>query len=174
MARMDSTEQGIRDTQSEDEFIFDILVPLFAGLGFEGVTPLHHTGRPEDGKDIVFYERDRLEGLTFYAVVACTGKIHARSSKARTSDSGHWYKILDQVEKCFLLPYADHNLKADFQIDKVIVACSETITDDAMRLLREWEKRERKHLIFLDAPRIACFETRLFGCGVGRRSQNLT
>ena len=113
----------------------------------------------------MFYERDRLEGLTFYAVVACTGKIHATSSRAQTRDSGHWHKILDQVEKCFMLPYVDHNLKGDFLIDKVIVACSGTITDDAMRLLREWEKRERRHLIFLDAPRIACFQAGLFAAG---------
>ncbi len=56
---------------SEDVFINEVLKPLFEALGYEGVTCLHHTGRAEHGKDIVFYEKDRLGGFTFYAVVAC-------------------------------------------------------------------------------------------------------
>ena len=98
--------KGIR---SEDEFIADVLVPLFISLGFEGVTALHHTGRTEYGKDIVFYARDALDGVTYYAVVACVGKIHSNSSHSRSS--GHCDKILDQIKKCFELPYTDYNLK---------------------------------------------------------------
>lgn len=147
--------------QSEDEFIIDILKPLFDALGYEGVTVLHHTGTPEHGKDIVFYERDRLGGFTFYAVVACAGKVHAKSSKAQTRDPGHYAKILDQIKKCFDLPYNDPNLKGDFYVDKVIVACSDSITDEALKLLRAWEDRERRRLIFLDSPRIAGHKLRL-------------
>jgi hypothetical protein len=34
-------------------------------LRFEGVTVLHHTGRPEHRKDLAFHERDRIGGFTF-------------------------------------------------------------------------------------------------------------
>src|SRR3989442_15683062 len=107
----------------------------------------------EHGKDMVFYERDNLGGFTIYAVVACTGCIHSNSSKTR--DSGHYRKILDQVHKCFELPYSDPNLKAKLYVDKVIVTCSESITDEAMDLVRQWEDQSRRRLIFLDAESIA-------------------
>ena len=120
-------------------------------MGFEGITVLHHSGRPDHGKDIVFYERVRLGGFTWYAVVACIGKIHAQSSKASLVDSGHYDKILDQVKRSFALPYEDHNLKGKFYIDKVVVACSESITDEAIRMFRAWEDSERRRLLFLSA-----------------------
>lgn len=112
-------------------------------------------------EDIVFYERDKLGGFTYYAVVACVGKIHATSSKAKTHGSGHYDKIIDQVEKCFAMPYEDHNSKGEFYIDKVIVACSENITEEATQLLREWEKQNRRRLIFWNAESIAGHKLRL-------------
>jgi HNH endonuclease len=145
--------------KSEDRFIEDVLRPLITALRFEGVTILHHTGRPEHGKDLVFHERDRVGGFTFYAIVACVGKIHARSSAA--SDSGHYQKLQDQVCKCFAIPFEDHNLKASFHIDKVIVACNQVITDEAKRMFRAWEDRERRRLIFWDAADIAGHKLRM-------------
>jgi hypothetical protein len=156
-----SIAERIGGIQSEDEFINNILKPLFDAVGYDGVAVLHHTGRPEHGKDIVFYKTDRLGGFTFYAVVACVGKIHAKSSQAKTRGSGHYDKILDQIKKCFDLPYYDYNLKGSFYMDKVIVACSDSMTDDALRLLRAWEDRERRRLIFLDSSRIAGIMLRL-------------
>lgn len=153
--------EEISNVKEEDTFIAQTLKPLFDGLGYEGVTILHHTGRSEHGKDMVFYERDRLGGFTFYAVVACIGKIHDKSSKAQTRDSGHYEKIIDQVGKCFELPYTDYNLKGDFYMDKVVVTCTETITDDALKRFRAWEDRERRHLIFLPAQDIAGHKLRL-------------
>jgi hypothetical protein len=138
---------------SEDRFIDEVLQPLVTAMRFEGVTVLHHTGRPEHGKDLVFHERDRVGGFTFYAIVACVGKIHARSSA--TNDSGHYQKIQDQVCKCFAIPFEDHNLKATFHIDKVIVACNQLISDEATQLFRAWEDRERRRLIFWNAAEIA-------------------
>jgi hypothetical protein len=146
---------------SENDFIYNILKPLFDAMGYEGVTCLHHTGRHEYGKDIVFYERDKLGGFTYYAVVACISKIHATSSRAKTRDSGHYQKIIDQVEKCFSMPYEDYNLKGEFYIDKVIVACAGIITEEAMKLFREWENRKRRRLIFLNAESIAGHKLRL-------------
>lgn len=160
-ACVQSIAEEISKIKSEDDFIANILKPLFDALGYEGVTVLHHTGTPEHGKDIVFYERDRLGGFTFYAVVACAGKVHAKSSRAQTLDPGHYAKILDQIKKSFDLPYSDPNLKGDFYVDKVIVACSNSITDEALRLFRAWEDRERRRLIFLDSSRIAGHKLRL-------------
>jgi hypothetical protein len=102
-AAVRSIVEELGEVNSEDDFVHNVLKPLFDAMGFEGVTCLHHTGRPEYGKDIVFYERDRLGGFTYYAVVACVGKIYAASSKAKTRNSGHYQKIIDQVEKCWLM-----------------------------------------------------------------------
>jgi hypothetical protein len=160
-ACVQSIAEELSKIKSEDDFIANILKPLFDALGYEGVTVLHHTGTPEHGKDIVFYERDRLGGFTFYAVVACAGKVHAKSSKAQTHDPGHYAKMLDQIEKCFALPYSDPNLKGNLYVDKVIVACSDSIADEALQLFRAWEDKERRRLIFLDSSRIAGHKLRL-------------
>ena len=156
---IDIISSEIQSVGNEDEFVRRILKPLFDGLGFHGVTALHHTGIPERGKDIVFYDRDKLGGLTFYAVVACNGRIHANSAK--TNDSGHYQKILDQVSKCFQFPYREPNLKSSFFIDKVVIACPSSITDEAMEAFALWEVRERRHLIYLPGPSIAGLRVRL-------------
>lgn len=138
---------------SEDDFINLYLRPLLEWLGFQGITVMHHTGRPEHGKDIVFRDDDRLGGLSFYAVVATRAKIHATST--RTPSSGHYSKILDQVAKCYMLRHHDMNLKSAFFIDKVVVASADTITEEALLFFREWEERERRHLIYWSGPTIA-------------------
>lgn len=156
---VDAILQELEAIRDEGVFLRRTLKPILESLGFQGVTVLHHTSTPERGKDLVFYDRDRLGSLTFFAVVACVGKIHANAAK--TSDSGHYQKILDQVAKCFLFPYKDCNLKAQFFIDKVIVACSSVITDEAMEALQLWEEKERRHLIYLPGPDIAGIKLKL-------------
>jgi len=149
----------IQSISNEDEFVCRILKPLLDGLGFIGVTVLHHTGVPERGKDIVFYDRDRMGSLTFYALVACNGRIHANSSK--TNSSCHYQKIIEQVSKCFQFPYREPNLKASFFMDKVVIACTSFITDEAMEAFALWEGRERRHLIYLPGSNIAGLRVKL-------------
>ncbi len=43
----------------------------------------------------------------------------------------------------------------------VVSACSDLITDEAMQLLRSWEEKNRRHLLFLDAANIAGNKLRL-------------
>ncbi len=143
----------LADLRSEDDFINSYLGPILEWLGFQGITVLHHTGRAEHGKDIVFRDDDRLGGLSFYAVVATRNKIHANSAK--TSGSGHYAKILDQVKKCYMMPYKDMNLKSSFFIDKVVVATSDQITEEALLCFREWEDKKRRHLVYWNGPTIA-------------------
>ena len=149
----------IASVPDENVFIRRTLKPLFDASGFERVTVLHHTSKPERGKDLVFFDWDRVGSLTFYAVVACAKQIHAKSSK--TQDSGHYQKILDQVSKCYLFPYKEPNLKGVFFIDKVIVACASTITDEAMEAFAQWETTNRRHLIYLSGPDIAGMRLKL-------------
>ncbi len=154
--------EDLAKVKSETAFLRDILKPLFESLGYEGVTVLHHSGRDEHGKDIVFYEKDRLGGFTWYAVIACRGNIHANSSKSAQTTSGHYEKILDQANKAFRLPYEDRNLKGKFYINKVVVACSRNITDEATQLLREWEREKKRHLIFMPAEAVAGHKVRIY------------
>lgn len=158
--------ETLRQIRSEDKFVNETLKPLFDRMGYEGVTVLHHNRLLEHGKDLVFFERESLGGgFTIYAVVACIGSIHSSSSKS--NNSAHYQKILDQVHKCFEVPYTDHNMKADLYVDKVVVACSGRIGDGAMALLRAWEDKNRRRLIFLDAQKIAGHKLRLH-----KKSQN--
>jgi len=156
---VDSILRDIEAIRDEGVFLNRTVKPMLEALGFRGVTVLHHTSRPERGKDLVCYDRDRLGSLTFYAVVACVGKIHANSAK--TNDSGHYQKIIDQISKCFMFPYKECNLKARFFIDKVIVACSSVITDEAMEALQLWEEKHCRHLIYLTGPDIAGVKLKL-------------
>ncbi len=157
--KLTQARQVIQAIRNEDELIQDVLRPIFEFLAFEGITILHHSGAPEHGKDMVFYQRDNLNSFIFYAVVACNKKIHTNSSK--TSDSGHYAKIIDQVSKCYHEPWRDDNLKREAYIDKVIVVTSSTIADAAMAYLRRWEEKERRHLIFIDGERLAGLLMRL-------------
>lgn len=138
--------------KTEDEFLDEILWPLFVSLGFEGVTVIHHSGVQERGKDMVFYQRDHLGSFTAYAVVACCKKIHTNSSK--TGDAGHYAKLLDQVKKCFNNAWRDHHLKRFTFIDKVIVATPLSITDEAKGEFQIWEETHRRQLIYLDCERL--------------------
>lgn len=167
--QLESILKEIEAIPNEDTFLKRTLKPLFESLGFDGVTVIHHTGKPERGKDLVFYDRDRLGALTFYAVVACVGKIHANAAKTR--DSGHYQKLLDQIAKCFLFPYRECNLKASFFIDKVIVACSSTITDEAVEAFQMWEEKERRHLIYLSGPDIAGIRLKMSLSPTDRQAQ---
>lgn len=151
--------QGIESIRDEGVFLTRTVKPMLEALGFQGVTVLHHTGRAECGKDLVCYDRDPLGSFTFYAVVACIRRIHANSAK--TSDSGHYQKILDQVAKCFLFPYRDCNLKGSFFIDKVIIVCSSTITEEAMEAFQLWEEKQCRHLVYLSGPDIAGIKLKL-------------
>jgi hypothetical protein len=139
--------------RKEDDFINLYLKPILEWLGFQGITVLHHTGRAEHGKDVVFRNDDLLGGLLFYAVVATREKIHANSAKS--SSSGHYAKILDQVNKCYMLPYEDMNLKSSFFIDKVVIASAQDITEEALLYFRQWEAKERRHLVYWSGPTIA-------------------
>ena len=149
----------IQASRNEDELIHRVLRPVFQFLAFEGITVLHHSGAPEHGKDMVFYQKDNLDSFICYAVVACNKKIHTNSSQI--SDSGHYGKIIDQVNKCYYEPWRDNNLKREAYIDKVIIATSSTITDTATTYFRRWEEKERRHLIFLDGERLAGLLVRL-------------
>ncbi|MFL5705228.1 MAG: HNH endonuclease, partial [Ktedonobacteraceae bacterium] len=92
---LSEAKKQIKAQKNEDDFINNVLRPIFVFLGFDGITVLHHSGNTEYGKDIVFYQRDALGSFIFYAVVACNTRIHALSSK--TNASGHYDKIIDQV-----------------------------------------------------------------------------
>ena len=78
------TPSSQKTFRNEVEFI-SYLSEMFQKLKYSNVTVLHRSSRPEHGKDIVFYERTKLDHLTFYAVVATNQEIHSDSSK--TSDS---------------------------------------------------------------------------------------
>ena len=158
-ADIEEGQQRLRGVRNEDEFIRTILWPLFVALDFEDVTILHHNRLREHGKDMVLYKRDLLGSFTVYAVVACCTKIHTTAS--RTSDSGHYAKIIAQVEKCCDIPWEDINLKRRTYIDKVVIATPSTIAEEATEQFRSWEERNRRQLIFLDFDRLAGMMARL-------------
>ena len=151
-AEIKEAHARLKALKNEDEFLNEILWPLFVSLGFERVTVIHHSGAQERGKDIVFCQRDQLGSFTAYAVVACCKKIHTNSSK--TTDAGHYAKLLDQVRKCYSNAWHDHHLKRDTFIDKVIIATPFTITNEAMGEFQSWEETNRRQLIYLDCERL--------------------
>lgn len=152
-ADIEEAQLWLQAVKNEDEFIRSILWPIFIALGFEDVTILHHTQLQENGKDMVFYKRDRLGSFTVYAVVACCKKIHANSS--RTSDAGHYAKIIDQVRKCCDIAWEDINLKRRSFIDKVVIATPFTIADGAIKAFQSWEEANKRQLIYLYFERLA-------------------
>lgn len=97
-----------------------VLVPLLARMGLQGVTIYH--GSRERGKDIVCFQTDLLGRREYLAVVA---KAVDLNGSVYSSDS--LKEVLFQIEQCFDTPYQDLFGKTEVTMDRVWVVSSRSI-----------------------------------------------
>jgi hypothetical protein len=136
------------DSASEDEFIDNLLVPLFRELGFLRVTATGHRDKSlEYGKDLwMKYQLPTGHFIYFSAQVKKT-KIDAAGRQLNTNISG----ILAQVRMALDHPIFDPETNRKHLLDHIFIISANIITKQARALLIEHlDAAARRHIIFMD------------------------
>ncbi len=102
----------------------EILAPLLMRMEFKAVTVYH--GSKEHGKDLIFFDYDRLGVREYYAVVAKATKLTGDVSSSKGLKA-----VLFQVEQCFNVPYENLFNMARVTMDRVWVVASDSISTGA-------------------------------------------
>jgi len=133
---------------SEDEFTEEVLVRLFAQLGFERVTVSGHQDRQlEFGKDMWMRYRLPTQHQLYVGVQVKIGRIHASGSELTGNISG----ILAQLLMLMTYPVFDPETNSKHLFDHVFLVSSGEITKQARELLSEFlDNAMRRNVLFMD------------------------
>ncbi|PRY03668.1 NACHT domain-containing protein [Pontibacter ummariensis] len=123
-------------SKSEKE-LRELLIILFEELGFKEVT--HSHGPTEFGKDIVFYDVDKLGNEKWTACVV----------KADNVNQSNYNEIVRQVNECFKRPYNSHS-KGRVRIDEVYVLTSGIYKSNTRELIAEEIEVKTKNVVYKD------------------------
>jgi hypothetical protein len=89
------------ENMNEASLRVDIILPLLVAMGYHDVTETHRAG--ELGKDIVFWDTDKLGQRVNYAVVVKATGITG-SAEMISASAGN---VQTQIRQCFNAPYRD-------------------------------------------------------------------
>lgn len=123
-------------TKSEKE-LRELLIALFEELGFNEV--VHSHGTTEFGKDIVFYDVDKLGKDNWIACVI----------KSNDVNQSNYNEISRQVNECFKRPYNSHS-KGRIKIDEVYVITSGIYKANTRELIAEEIENKTKNVSYKD------------------------
>lgn len=95
----------------EDRLVDDVLIPLFAKMGYKDVFKHHgHTG--EKGKDIVFWEEDKSGSRINYAVVVKAVKLNGKLKAVEGSANEVSTQIRQSLSSSYLAPITGELINA--------------------------------------------------------------
>jgi hypothetical protein len=136
------------DTASEDEFIEELLVPLFRQLGFLRVTATGHRDKAlEYGKDLWMKYQLPTGHFIYFSAQVKKDKIDAAGRDLNSNISG----ILAQVRMALDHPIFDPETNRKHLLDHVFIISANFITKQARALLIEHlDATARRHIIFMD------------------------
>ncbi len=142
------TFEAFLDDASEDEFTEEVLVRLFAQLGFERVTVSGHQDRQlEFGKDLWMKYRLPTQHQLYVGVQVKVGRIHASGAELSGNISG----ILAQLLMLMTYPVFDPETNTKHLFDHVFLVSSGEITKQARQLLSEFlDNAMRRNVLFMD------------------------
>ena len=140
--------EGFLDTASEDEFIEELLVPLFRHLGFLRVTATGHRDKTlEFGKDLWMKYQLPTGHYIYFAAQVKKDKIDAAGKELNKNISG----ILAQVRMALDHPIFDPEANRKHLLDHIYIISANVITKQARSLLIEHlDTGARRHIIFMD------------------------
>ncbi len=132
--------------KDEADFRDRLVKPLLNRLGFYGVSEQH--GTQEFGKDFVFSELHRLDGMRHYAAQVK----HEKTIKQGASVDG----LLSQVRQAFATPFKRADSPRECHVSAVYVFNSGEITANAKEQMLSELERERygDNVHFLDGERL--------------------
>jgi hypothetical protein len=136
------------DTASEDNFIEEVLVPLFQRLGFRRVSPTGHKDKTlEFGKDLwMKYQLPTSPWLYFCAQVK-KGKIDSNN----VSGAKNVANVLTQAKMAIDHPIHDTEINRKVLLDHLYLISASEITKQARSwLVEQLDKEQRRHIIFMD------------------------
>ncbi|MEK6281578.1 MAG: hypothetical protein AABN95_14585 [Acidobacteriota bacterium] len=116
-------------TMKEDQLQKEVLIPLFASMGFNDVHL--YQGSTELGKDVVMWKSGDLGERVNYAVVAKAKKI---TGKATGSSSAA--EVRFQIEQAFGNPWLDPKTTEERRVERCFVVCSRQIKNEAITAIR--------------------------------------
>lgn len=133
---------------SEDEFIEQLLVPLFRQLGFLRVTATGHRDRTlEFGKDLWMKYQLPTGHFIYFSAQVKKDKIDAAGKELGKNISG----ILAQVRMALDHPIFDPETNRKHLLDHIYIISANVITKQARALLVEHlDNAARRHIIFMD------------------------
>jgi len=136
------------DSISEDEFIEDVLVPIFSQLGFIRISVSGHTDKVlEYGKDLWMKYHLPTGHYIYFGVQAKKTKLDAAAS----SKNGNVSEMLNQVRMMLDHPVWDPDTNKKCLLDHVYIACAREITKQARAWLGEHlDQESRRHIMFID------------------------
>ena len=142
MGRLSISELKTKIKSKDEKELRNLLILLFEELGFMEVT--HSHGTTEFGKDIVFYDVDRLGNIKWTACVV----------KANDVNQSNYHEISRQVNECFKRPYNSHS-KGRVRIDEVYVITSGIYKSNTRELIAEETENKTKNVVYKDLGDIA-------------------
>lgn len=136
------------DSASEDEFIENILQPLFQQLGFIRVSVAGHKDKAlEYGKDIWMKYQLPTTHFLYFGVQVKRTKIDA-SSKGRNENVA---EILNQINMMLGHPIWDPETNRQYLVDHVFIISAAEITKQAKNWLgQSLDQVTRRHVMFMD------------------------
>ncbi|MBA3572394.1 MAG: hypothetical protein H0W34_10575, partial [Pyrinomonadaceae bacterium] len=134
---------------SEDRLRKEILIPLFAQMGYGDVFE-YHGGPLEQGKDIVMWKSGELRDRLNYSVVVKT-KVNGRASGAGSAG-----EVVAQIQQCFASPYRDPLTGEERRVDRCLVVVANRITKEFLNVVGPGLEAARLARVteFVDANRL--------------------
>ncbi len=138
------------DTCSEDDLIYEILLPLFRQLGYHRVTAAGHKDKLlEYGKDVWMKYTLPTQHIIYFGLQAKRGKLDAAGvSKAETANVAEMH---NQVSMMLGHEVFDHELNRRVLIDHAIIVAGGEITKAARNWLGgKLDAAKRSQILFMD------------------------
>jgi hypothetical protein len=140
---LDSQKISEEVLKNEEDFILNVLLPLFRSMGYQGVHLTH--GQREFGKDIIFSEIDKLGIRRNFGVQVKTGDVTGEANSQLD-------KLIGQIDDAFKMSYVDIYTKEERHITDLIIAISGKFTGNAPQKIHE--KIHNRNVHFLDIDKV--------------------
>ena len=136
------------DDASEDDFIEQILQPLFQQLGFMRISVSEHSDKAlEYGKDIWMKYQLPTSHYLYFGVQVKRTKIDSAGKSKNTNVS----EILNQITMMLGHPIWDPETNRKYLVDHVFIISASTITKQAKNWLgQNLDQSARRHIMFMD------------------------
>ena len=136
------------DEVSEDDFIEEILLPLFQNIGFIRVSATGHKDKAlEYGKDIWMKYQLPTSHYLYFGVQVKRTKIDS----AGKSKNENVAEILNQISMMLGHPIFDPELNKQVLVDHVFIISASEITKQAKNWLgHKLDQADRRHIMFMD------------------------